>query len=141
MFWRTLGRMILVVFAFLIAALAAGFVLVTLGMEQATQAMHGRDVLADNIDSVFDLLRTAARLLSAMTIIPALALIVIGEVARIRGALFYIVGGGAALAAIPLLARLGQAGDAMPALILWQVFATAGFAGGFVYWLLAGRRA
>lgn len=24
---------------------------------------------------------------------------------------------------------------------LWQVFATAGFAGGLIYWLLAGRNA
>ena len=25
--------------------------------------------------------------------------------------------------------------------LIWQVFATAGFAGGLVYWLVAGRRA
>ena len=25
--------------------------------------------------------------------------------------------------------------------VVWQVLATAGFAGGFVYWLLAGRTA
>jgi hypothetical protein len=43
---------------------------------------------------------------------------------------------------IPLLARLGQQPDqASAATALWQVFATAGFAGGLVYWLLAGRRA
>ena len=47
-----------------------------------------------------------------------------------------------ALAIVPLLTRLGQ-----PATVLelsptvWQVLATAGFAGGFVYWLLAGRTA
>jgi hypothetical protein len=29
----------------------------------------------------------------------------------------------------------------LPDPIVWQVFATAGFAGGFVYWLIAGRNA
>jgi hypothetical protein len=29
----------------------------------------------------------------------------------------------------------------IPETTVWQVFATAGFAGGFVYWLIAGRNA
>jgi hypothetical protein len=66
----------------------------------------------------------------------------VGEIARIRSALYYVAGGGAALAAIPLLARIGQSGSfALADQIVWQVFATAGFAGGFVYWLIAGRNA
>lgn len=142
MFWRTLWRIIVVVFAFLIAAVATGFVLVSLGVERATQVVHGTDVLGNSVEGVLELMGAAARLLSAMTIMPALALVIIGEVARVRSSLYYIVGGGAALVAIPLLARIGQSGGgALPALIVWQVFATAGFAGGFVYWLLAGRRA
>ena len=37
---------------------------------------------------------------------------------------------------------IGQGGAiASPEALVWQVFATAGFAGGFVYWLLAGRNA
>ena len=47
-----------------------------------------------------------------------------------------------ALAAVPLLARVQQSGGfGMPEHAVWQVFATAGFAGGFVYWLIAGRNA
>ena len=41
------------------------------------------------------------------------------------------------------MARLGQQG-AQPVLAdhtVWQVFATAGFAGGLMYWLIAGRNA
>ena len=73
---------------------------------------------------------------------PALLLVIIGEVARIRGALYYVIGGGAALAVVPLLARLGQPARVLElSPVVWQVLATAGFAGGFVYWLLAGRRA
>jgi hypothetical protein len=39
-------------------------------------------------------------------------------------------------------ARIGQTDSlGLPAAAVWQVFATAGFIGGLVYWLLAGRRA
>jgi hypothetical protein len=138
---RTLGRMIVVSFAGLLAILAALAVLLTLGAERLTQAMTGRELIGGNLDTMLASLQAAARLLAAATILPGLALVVIGEVARIRSLLYYVVGGGAAMAAIPLIARLGQAGGALPAPIVWQVFATAGFAGGLVYWLVAGRRA
>ena len=56
--------------------------------------------------------------------------------------LYYVVGGGAALAVVPLLSRLGQPASVLEiSPVVWQVLATAGFAGGFVYWLLAGRTA
>ena len=38
---RAVGRLIIVPLGFLIAAAVAGFVLVTLGLEQITHAMHG----------------------------------------------------------------------------------------------------
>lgn len=139
---RALWRIIVVSFGLLVAAVVTGLVLVTLGVERATQVVQGRDVLGNSLDGVADLMQSTARLLSAMTIIPALALVVIGEIVRIRSALYYVIGGGAAMVAIPLIARLGQVtAGAMPALMVWQVFATAGFAGGYIYWLLAGRRA
>ena len=140
-FWRSAWRIVVVGFAVLMAMAAAGFVLVTLGLEKVTQAMHGREVVVSDIDGAFGTLLIAARLFSATTLLPALALVVIGEVARIRSSLYYIVGGGAALAVIPLIARLGEAGAGVPALAVWQVFATAGFAGGLVYWVTAGRGA
>jgi hypothetical protein len=142
-FWSTLGRMIVVPIAFAVSAAAALFVLVTLGLERITQALHepGTEGLG-SAAALFDLLWQAHVLTSGLTVLPALAVVLIGEVARIRSALYYIAGGGAALAAIPLLARLGPPHDAeLPATAVWQVFATAGFAGGLVYWLLAGRRA
>jgi hypothetical protein len=76
------------------------------------------------------------------TLVPALLVVIVGEAARIRSAVYYVVGGGAALAVVPLLLRIGQPGSAMElSSTVWQVLATAGFAGGFVYWLLAGRTA
>jgi hypothetical protein len=143
MFWSTLWRVIVVPIAFLVSAAFTLFVVVTLGMERITQAMHGKaQEGADSITAILDLLWQGYILASGLTLLPALAVVLIGEVGRIRSAVYYIVGGGAALAAIPLLARLGQGQEmVLPAPVVLQVLATAGFAGGFVYWLLAGRRA
>ena len=45
-------------------------------------------------------------------------------------------------AVVPMLSRLGQPMSVLElSPVVWQVLATAGFAGGFVYWLLAGRNA
>jgi hypothetical protein len=139
--WRALGRLILVPLAFLIATLTAVFVLVTLGLERITVAMRGRAAEPDSLATIVDLLTEGVILASALTLIPALVVVIVGEVARIRSLIYYLVGGGAALVAVPLLARFGEAAQAVPATMLWQVFATAGFAAGFVYWLIAGRTA
>ncbi len=140
--WRAVGRIIVVPLAFLLAAAAAVFIVATLGLEQLTRALHATTNEGDQLASVLDVLWQGTLIASGATIIPALAVVIIGEVARIRSWLYYMAGGGAALAAIPLLARL-QATDssALPPAIVWQVFATAGFAAGLVYWLLAGRNA
>lgn len=142
MFWRALGRLILVPVAFLAAGAIATLVAVTLGLERITHALQGKGEGALGIEGLVDLLLEGRLLASGLTLLPALAVVIVGEVARIRSSVFYIVGGGAALAAIPLIARIGEAGGlVLPAAAVWQVLATAGFAGGFVYWLLAGRRA
>lgn len=142
MFWRALGRLILVPMAFLAAGAIATLVAVTLGLERITHAIQGKGEGALGIEGLVDLLIEGRLLASGLTLLPALAVVIVGEVARIRSSVFYIVGGGAALAAIPLIARIGEAGGlVLPAAAVWQVLATAGFAGGFVYWLLAGRRA
>jgi hypothetical protein len=85
----------------------------------------------------------------ALTIVPALVAVVIGEALRIRSWMYYVLAGGAALLAVPLLAR--DPGDlvvapaelmvALPVGQYMTIFAAAGFVGGFVYWLLAGRNA
>ncbi len=140
----TIGRLIWVPIAFVIAATASAFLLVTLGLERVTQAIHGQGQEADSIQAMLELLGQAHLLISGLTILPALLLIILGEVGRIRSSLYYIIGGGLALASVPVLARIGQGGGAaemLPATAVWQVFATAGFLGGWVYWLLAGRKA
>ena len=139
---RALGRVIMLPIAFLLATAATLFVIISLGHERVVQAMTGTRGDDLPIDALFRLFGLAVQLMSVQTLLPALLLVIIGEVARIRGAFYYVVGGGAALAVVPLLSRISQpAGVLELSPVVWQVLATAGFAGGFVYWVLAGRNA
>jgi len=141
-FWKTVGRMVLIPLALLIAAAASFFVLLTLGLERVTGELHRHAPGDDVASAMFDLMNQGMLLTTGLTVIPALLVVFVGEIARIRSLLYYVAGGGLALAAIPLLAQIGHAGGVgLPGQIVWQVFATAGFAGGFVYWLIAGRNA
>lgn len=139
---RTLGRFIMVPLGFLLAVLVALAVLVTLGLEITTHTISAASSDPDRIEVLLDLGAGILRLLAAATIVPALLVLIVGEVARIRSALYYVLGGGLALGLLPLFARLGAAtdGGSIPVRV-WTVSATAGFAGGLVYWLVAGRRA
>ena len=139
---RTLGRIILVPIAFVLAALVTLFVIFSLGQERIVEALAARRSEEMPIGAAFDLLGLGLSLFSVYTVLPALLLIIAGEVARLRSALYYVAGGGAALAIVPFLTRLDQPAAALAlAPAVWQVLATAGFAGGFVYWLVAGRNA
>lgn len=138
---RTIGRLLWVAIAFFIAMFAAMIVLMTLGLETLTHAMKNVDD-ADLMFDAYDFLWTGTAVVSAATLVPAVLVVVVGEIGRIRSWLYYMLGGGVALLVIPLFAQIDTA--PMPQLSLpslWQVFATAGFAGGLVYWLLAGRNA
>lgn len=142
MFWSTVGRFIVIPIALLIAALVSGFVLFTLGLERITGVLQGNRSGDDVIVAMFDLTQQGLLLATGLTLIPALVVVIVGEIARIRSAIYYVAGGGLALAAMPMLARMTESGNVViPETTVWQVFATAGFAGGFVYWLIAGRNA
>jgi hypothetical protein len=139
---RAVGRILWLPLAFLLAAVVTIYVVISLGQERIVQAATGRGPDEVTLNAGFDLLRLGYAFVSINTLLPALLLVIVGEVARIRSPLYYVVGGGAALAVVPLMARLGQpltVLDLSP--VVWQVLATAGFAGGFVYWLIAGRNA
>ena len=145
MFFSTLGRLIWVPIAFAISAAGTVFFLVMISKERVFDAMAGRGADSASLMAVIDLMGQGRILLSGLTIIPALLVVIVGEVARIRSVLYYVVGGGLAFAAVPLLARYGQSAPGaslstlLPPTLVWQVFATAGFLGGWVYWFLAGR--
>lgn len=140
--WTALGRLIVVPLAFLLGAAAALFVLVTLGLERITHALSGRIEDAGALAVLIELVLQGGLLVSGLTILPALLVAIVGEIARIRSVLYYVVGGGLAMCATPLIAGAVRIGvETLPEPVVWQVFATAGFLGGLVYWLLAGRRA
>lgn len=143
MFWRTLGRLILVPIAFVLAAIASAAVAGILGLEKITAAMSGTEGGAETVVAYWELVAQGSIYLAGLTILPALAVVLIGEIARIRSWLYYMVGGGLALGLLPLLAKAGVGGGPvpLPPEALWQVLATAGFCGGLVYWLIAGRTA
>lgn len=143
---RTIGRLLWVAISFAISALAALLVLLTLGTERLTEAAsrtsEGDLGQLDVWIATYAQLEGAFALLSMLTIVPALLVVIVGEVARIRSAVYWVPAGGAALAAVPFLARFSQdASLALPPATLLQVLATAGFAAGLLYWVLAGRSA
>ncbi len=141
-FWGVIGRMLLVPLAVIIAAIVSFYVLFTLGAERFTHYMHERGSEADQLSSIFEIIFGVHLLASGLTVLPALLLVIIGEVARIRSFIYYIVGGGVVAALIPLVGMFGSSTtEQMPSIVVFQVFATAGFAGGLVYWLIAGRSA
>ena len=138
---HTIGRLLWVAIAFILSAAGAITLLFMLGMEKITAALSGKDT-SDSISSIYALINQGLILTSAITLLPALAVVIIGEVARIKSSVYYIVGGGAAAAAIPLLARFDTgATTTLSTELIWQLFATAGFAWGLLYWFLAGRNA
>jgi hypothetical protein len=140
---RLIGRLIVVPLGFLIGALVALAVLLTLGLERITHALAGKPLEAGGLEVLVDLAQGMIGLAGASTIVPAVLVVIVGEVARIRSTLYYVLGGGIAVAILPLIAR-GNApagGGAASLVTLWPVLATAGFAGGLVYWMIAGRRA
>ncbi|MEO0619450.1 MAG: hypothetical protein AAFZ01_09235 [Pseudomonadota bacterium] len=146
MMGRFIWRMFLIPFAFIVAGLVAGAVLLTLGYEYIAEstaiAMDDPGALMEGWFNVAEDVSRFAVYMSGATILPAILIVIVGEVAGIRSSVYYIVGAGLAMAALPFLFDLSASREitetargAMPA------FATSGFAGGLVYWLLAGRTA
>jgi hypothetical protein len=145
MILRTIFRMIWVMIAFAIAALAALAVLFALGAIWAGEELRAaapHDPLVRQGAPIFGMVLFAGTVGPALTALPALIAAVAGEVLRIRSWMYYVLAGGLSLAAIPILAAADR--SQLPAVIAshtMTIFVTAGFAGGLLYWLLAGARA
>ncbi len=143
---RFIGRLIWVGVAALVAGIAAAAVGLTLGAELATRAISAASVGTDRdtLNGWFAVLDGALPLWSALvslSLIPAVLVLVVGEIGKIRSLLFYLAGGGIAIAGVPAMLRLSQAAPAPGDTTYLLVLATAGFAAGLTYWLLAGRTA
>jgi hypothetical protein len=142
---RTIFRMAWVAIAFSIAALASLAVLFALGGTWAGDELRAaapNDPLVRDGAPIFGMLLFARTVGPALTALPALIAVVAGEVMRVRSWMYYVLAGGLSLAAIPILAA-PEATELSSILAShgMTIFATAGFAGGLLYWLLAGARA
>jgi hypothetical protein len=141
---RTLLRALWVTVVFLLSAAVALIVLFALGAvwvgDELRAAAPHDPMLRHGADRAFGLVFFVGTVAPALTVLPALAAVVAGEVLRLRSLMYWILAGGASLAAIPLLAGAPPE-PSLPTGQYMAIFAAAGFAGGFVYWLLAGARA
>lgn len=145
MIFRYVFRMLWVVTAFCIAAGIALAVLLALGglwVGDELRAAAPHDPMLQQGAPVFGIVVFAGTVTRALTALPALVAVVAGEVLKLKSWMYYVLAGGASLAVVPLLAA--PRGADLTAIVASQympIFAAAGFAGGFIYWLLAGRRA
>jgi hypothetical protein len=135
-----LVRILMVVLAYVLACVAAALILIV-----GTLTLRGADLNALDAPpgALWVLIAIAAAMIGAVATMPALLVIALAEGFAWRSAVLYAaLGGGLALA---LGYGFGAASylvtpDSSPAHER-EVLAAAGIAGGFVYWLFAGRKA
>lgn len=142
----TIGRFLQVSLSFILSCVTAIIMLSILG---------GRELVSlytENTTDIDPLLLQLAEYVGAflffitvspaLTILPALLAIIIGEVARIKSSIYYMLTGGLAVLAIPFLFETGEATTfTAPSVRFMTIFAATGFVSGFIYWVLAGRQA
>jgi predicted neutral ceramidase superfamily lipid hydrolase len=133
-------RILLVIVGYILACVAASIVL-TIG----TLTPQWDDLSSLGLPSaiLWSVVGVGAAFIAAIAALPALLVIALAEGFALRSGLVYAVLG--AVLALSLSYGLdfaGYAGEAGGSLTRErEVIAAAGIAGGFIYWLLAGRRA
>lgn len=144
MIFRLVGRLLVVAFGFMVGLLVAFLLLTYLGgqlifLELARQ--YGDNLPSSFVD-ILGVIGFFIELYPAITILPPILMVAIGEIGRFRSWLFYVLMGGWAALLVPLLYIAVKEGQAeLPSAQFLAIFATAGFGGGLVYWLIAGRKA
>lgn len=146
-----LGRLILILIAYLLAALAASaamhlFILPTLGFSRDEA---GAVITAAYVFSI----PFVALFVAYFALFPSLVVIAIAELWSVRGWLYHALGGGAVGFALAVLFRTTAPDDMLEAgsdlqvippgnsifdLNLLAVMIGSGIVGGLVYWLIAG---
>ena len=135
-----LVRIAMIFLAYVLACVAASLILTvgTLTPEWDDLTALGMQSLA-----VWAVVMVAAAAIAGIAMMPALLVIAITEAFAWRSSLIYAaLGGVLALSLIYGLDFAGYSGDPEnPLMREREVLAAAGIAGGFVYWLFAGRKA
>jgi hypothetical protein len=135
-------RFFVILFALIISILAAGIALAA-GVMVPDMVLLTTDPVEHFTFFAVSFFTTS--LVSIYAFVPALVLIAIAEAFDIRSIFYYALGG----AALGLLAYYGSdfsvvienATDMPPIAFGMQLVAASGIIAGFVYWLIAGRRA
>src|ERR1700722_3433225 len=135
-----LARIFLVMVGYLLACIAASAIL-TIG----TLTPEWDDLVAAGFNSTtaWIVILVGASVIAAIAMVPSLLLIALTEGFGWRSILVYgVLGAGLALALSYGLDFAGYVGDPDSFLARErEVLAASGIVGGFVYWLIAGRRA
>ena len=144
MIFQVIGRLIGIGFGFLLALLVGFATLAYLGGQLVADQMvqeYGQEVAGGALDFI-GFIGFLVELYPALTLLPALLVVAIGEIGRLRSWMYYVLAGGAASLMVPLLYVVSYAQERdMPSSSFLLIFATAGFFAGGVYWLVAGRKA
>jgi hypothetical protein len=137
-----IGRIIVIIFAVVLASLAAG-IAIAIGIIAPDWAAMDSDPIERVSFFVFAFFATS--FVGVVAIFPALLLIAVAEAMRIRNFLYYAVGGGlvglASYLGSDISARLENTTDVTPVGHVLQLAAAAGIIAGLVYWAIAGRKA
>ncbi len=133
------GRIIVIVFALIVSMLVAGIVLAI--------GVLGPELDSDPVERMmfFAVSFFATSYIGATAFVPALLLIVVAEIMRLRSLLYYAAAGAvvglASYFGSNVEMRLENTTDVSPAFHPLQLAAAAGIVGGLAFWLLAGRNA
>ncbi len=146
MIGRVVGRALSVLSGFLLAIIAGAVTLFALGLswaaDEAVRYAEGpQDEMTHMMHEGFGMLAFFVTVSPVLTLLPAIAVVVAGELARIRSVFYYVTAGGLATAVMPLIMSYREQAQATYSAEYFAILATAGFAGGFVYWLVTGRNA
>ncbi|MHC5655611.1 translation initiation factor IF-3 [Stappia sp. ICDLI1TA098] len=131
---RLLAQSIRIVFALVLAIVAAGF-FIAFGLFRAL------DPATDPVGAgaAFGFAIVGTSVIGGLAFTPAFVGILVSELFRLRGIVFHLAVGGAIGAVMWTMGDGARAGEAAARGML--VPAAAGFVAGFVYWLVAGRQA
>ena len=136
-----IGRLFVILFAFLLSCFAAGAIVVVAVLYPEFSDLGVRDVDQSAINVV---LGFGFIFISGFALLPALIVVLITETFNIRGVLTYAVGGaivGAAcyLGLTPFDTEMMQFNVIVQRHL--EIMTGAGIVAGLVYWMIAGRRA
>lgn len=135
-------RFFVILFSLIFALLAAGIALAVGVMAPELVTMT-----SDPIEkfAFFAMAFFTVSFVGATAFIPAVILVAIAETFDIRSIFYYAIGGGLVAAVVwymsDISVQLENTTDLSPIRYGLQLVAAAGIIGGFVYWLLAGRKA